>query len=248
MSISMKTYLALAASFAAGPVAAQNSDWTYAASVYGWFVGTDVSVDTQFGILDAGQSASDNLDSLSMAFMGTFEARRGQWGFIGDLVYADLSETEETPRGLVFSKLNAEVKVTAFSGYATYRVHETEQFAFDLAGGFRAFAVDLDASLDSAGRAQDRSFSASESWVVPLVGARVIVPFSDTWFATAYADVGGLSGDNSTWQAFASVGYKFNSRWSAQLAYRYMSIDKEINGKDANIDLYGPVLGVTARF
>ena len=38
----------------------------------------------------------------------------------------------------------------------------------------------------------------------------------DLFLDCVRADVGGLSGDNSTWQAFASVGYQFKPRWSAQ--------------------------------
>ena len=65
---------------------------------------------------------------------------------------------------------------------------------------------------------------------------------------TVLADAGGFSGDDSTWQALASVGYRFNPRWSAQLGYRYMGVEKEIDGFDAEMDLYGPLIGVTAQF
>ena len=53
---------------------------------------------------------------------------------------------------------------------------------------------------------------------------------------------------DDTWQAFTSVGNRFNDRWSTQLGYRYMSIEKEIGGADTSIELYGPLLGATAHF
>jgi hypothetical protein len=37
--------------------------------------------------------------------------------------------------------------LTAFSGYAAYRVYDTPQVAIDVAGGFRWFDLDLDTSL-----------------------------------------------------------------------------------------------------
>ena len=52
---------------------------------------------------------------------------------------------------------------------------------------------------------------------------------------------------DDTWQAFASVGYKFNDRWSTQPGYRYMSIEKEIGGADTSIELDVPLLGVTTH-
>ena len=108
--------------------------------------------------------------------------------------------------------------------------------------------MDLDTTLNSADTRPGLSSSASESWVDPLIAARFIVPMSEKWFATAFLDLGGTGSNDNTWQAFASVGYRFNERWSTQLGYRYLDIEKEIGGEDASIELYGPLIGVTARF
>lgn len=242
----MKKLPALVLIAFAGPAAGE--DWTFQASLYGWLPGISSSLDTSLGEITADKSTSDAIEDLDFAFMGTFEARYGRWGFIGDLITADLSASKDTPFGLAFSDADMKTSVTAFSGYAAYRVHDGSNALVDLAAGFRSFDVSLDASLDGNGTVSDRDFGADETWSVPLIGARVIVPFGGKWFGSAFADVGGLSGDNSTWQAFASVGYRFNARWSTQLGYRYMSIAKEIDGQDVEIDLSGPLLGVTARF
>jgi hypothetical protein len=47
---------------------------------------------------------------------------------------------------------------------------------------------------------------------------------------------------------FASVGYRFNPRWSTQVGWRYMDIQKDIGGLDTTLDLSGPLIGVSARF
>lgn len=90
--------------------------------------------------------------------------------------------------------------------------------AVDIGGGFRLFGMDIDTALNSASNAvQDRGTSESKSWVDPLVAARVIAPLGEKWFATAYADVGGfITQSSSTWQGVATVGYRFDERWSAQ--------------------------------
>ncbi len=235
----------------AAPAAAQSQDWTFAGSLYGWVPALSASTQTRFGTLDSDVSGSDALSDLDMAFMGTFEARRGKWGLIGDLLYVDMSSSTNTPFGLRFSDVETGVKTTAFSGYVTYRVYEDAKVAVDLGGGFRAFDVDLDLTFnpgDGPGSRPGESRSDSKTWVDPLIAGRIIVPINEKWFATAFADFGGTGSDDMTWQALASVGYRFDARWSAQLAYRYMDIEKPIGGNDTSIELYGPLIGVTARF
>jgi hypothetical protein len=83
---------------------------------------------------------------------------------------------------------------------------------------------------------------------VPLVAVRFILPFNDKWFATAFVDGGMTSSDTSTWQVFGSVGYRFDARWSTQVGWRYMDIQKDIGGLDTSFSLSGPLIGVSARF
>lgn len=231
----------------AAPAAAQSPDWTFSGSLYAWLPGMSASTQTQFGTLNSDVSGSDALSDLDMAFMGIFEAQRGKWGLIGDLLYVDMSASKDTPFGLKFSDAETDVKTTAFSGYVTYRVYEDAKVAVDLGGGFRAFGVDLDLTLNP-GDDPGESSSASKTWVDPLIAGRAIVPINEKWFATAFADFGGTGSDDMTWQALASVGYRIDARWSAQFAYRYMDIEKPIGGNDTSIELYGPLIGVTARF
>ncbi len=240
--------LTMGALSAAGPTLAQ--DWTYEATLYGWLPAMDVSVDTRFGEVESSGSSSDALSALDMAFMGAFQARRGKWGLAADLLYADLSNSENTTFGLVFKDTEVDLKMTALSAYALYRVYETPAVAIDVGGGLRAFDMKVDSKLNAAAPGvSDRDLSVDTSWVDPLIAARVIAPFGDKWFGTAYADAGGyVTQDSSTWQAVGTVGYRFNDRWSAQFGYRYMNIEKEIDGRDVSVDLYGPLAGVSVSF
>ena len=176
------------------------------------------------------------------------QARYGKWGVIGDVVYADLSTEEDTPFGLRFDDATVETRVTALSGYVVYRAYETDRVMVDVGGGFRAFGVSLDIGLNFAGSRPASDASDDETWAVPLVAARVILPFNKSWFATAFADGGLTSDETNTWQVFGSVGYRFNERWSTQLGWRYMELEQEVGGQDVSIGLSGPVIGVTARF
>lgn len=134
------------------------------------------------------------------------------------------------------------------SVYSGYRVYETPQVAVDLLAGARSISMDVDVTL-SPSALPGRSFGVSEDWVDPVVGGRVRVDFAERWFTTLFADVGGFDGNSdSSWQAVAILGYRFNDRWSVQGGWRQLSIEKEIEGRDTSLDLGGPLLGFTARF
>jgi len=232
----------------AAPAAAQDSGWSFAFSPYLWAPGIDASVGTGLGTVGVDKNSRDVLSDLDLAFMGVFEARNGRWGLIADLFYAELSQSRATPLGLFFSRARIETTAKELSGYAAYRVSENERIGLDLMAGLRVSYVDLDLSL-SPGLLVGRRLSVSETWVDPVIGARARFAITDKWFATAFADVGGSGADSDlTWQAFASLGYQFNPRWSVQGGWRYFSAEKEIEGRDLKIDYSGPLLGFTARF
>ncbi len=231
----------------AAPVAAQTPGWSFAVSPYAWVPGITASVGTAWGTVGVGKTGSEVLSKLDLAFMGAFEARKGRWGLIADLFYADLSQSRATPLGVLFSQARIETKASALSGYAAYRLGQNEKVTLDLMAGFRANSVDLSLSL-SPGLLPAQRLRVRQTWVDPLIGGRARVAITDRWFATAFADVGGLgAASDLTWQGLATLGYQFNERWSVEGGWRYVSIQKRIEGRDVETDFSGPLLGVTAR-
>jgi len=227
---------------------AQDQQWEFSGSIYAWVPGLSAAVDTPYGELESDSSGGNVLDNLDMAFMGTFEARRERWSVLLDLLYAKLSTSKDTPFGALFSEADVKAEVTALSGYGLYRAYETDRLIADVGVGLRAFSLDLGTELRAAGAAGNRSFDGDKRWAVPLVAGRFILPFNEKWFATAVFDYGRTSNDVSTWQGLATVGYFFNEAWSMQVGYRYMDIQHEIGGLDADLELSGPVIGFSARF
>lgn len=232
----------------ASPAAAQNSDWTFTVTPYVWLPGTDTSVDTRFGTVTSKNGSSDVLSDLDFAFMGAFEARRDRWGFIGDLLYTDLSSSTASPLGIFYGGADVDVRISALTGYVAYRVYEDAKVAADVLGGFRAFSAKLDVTLEP-GRRPGGSESFDESWVDGVIGGRVGLRFSEKWSAAVAMDVGGFDqGNDFTWQALATVNYAINPRWAVRGGWRYMDIEKEIDGRDVAVELNGPVFGVEYKF
>lgn len=229
-------------------VQAQQSDWTYSVNIYAWIPGLDASIDTPLGELNSRTGGGDILDSLDMAFMGTFEARKNRWGLLIDGVYAKLSTSKDTPFGLAYSEGEVRTELSAISAYALYRSYDSERLKADIGLGLRVFDVNLDIGLDAGQVAKDLSFGASETWVVPLIAGRFITPINEKWFAVAYFDYGQNSDDEITWQGVATIGYRFNDRWALQGGYRYMELEQEIGGLESDLSLSGPVIGLNIRF
>jgi opacity protein-like surface antigen len=250
-AISMnRRWLAPLLILAATPVHAQSGEWTYRATLYGWLSGLSTSIDTPRGTVSTDLSFSDILDDLQMAAFATFEARRGDWGYIADLNYTDLSSSRDTPVGVLFSSAEVDSELTILAGYAAYRIVDGPTGYVDLAPGFRAYSLDIDVNIEGAA-APTLSYSSSENWFDAVIGLRGGAPVSDRWSVRGFADVGGFGlGESSdlSWQVAGFVNYAFNERWSADLGYRYLSVEKEINGFDTTLELSGPVIGISARF
>ena len=243
----MRRYLAGVLLLGAAPAAAQDA-WEFAITPYAYLPGVTAKLNTDFGTVESNTSGSDAITNLDFAFMAAFEARRGRLGLIGDVLYADLSSEKDTPLGRLFDSVETDTKVGAFSGYAMYRAVQTSRVALDLGGGFRAYSVKYDSTL-TPGRLNEVSFDLSEEWVDPILAARGILTFDERWSANAVLDVGGFDGeDDSTWQALVSVNYAFNDRWSLRGGWRYLDIQKEIEGLRTETELNGPIIGVGIRF
>lgn len=243
-SFAVVTSILSAGVLSAGAASAQ--DWQYKATLYGWIPAMTTTVDTRFGPIEVNQSQSDVLSALDMAFMGTFAAQNGKYGFVADLLYADLSGNSTTP-GPLFDSANLGVTLTALSGYALYRLADDPQLQFDAGVGFRSFDVSVAATV-SGGSLGNQEQSMGNSWTDPLIAARLMVPLDEKWFVNGFADFGGTGSDDQTYQIYAGLGYNFSEAWSGQIGYRNMSLTNTLDGRATTIDLSGMLLAVSYNF
>lgn len=238
--------VALTAGLAAA--SAQAQDWAYKATIYAWLPSLDATVGTEFGDIHASQGSSDVISSLDMAFMGTFAAQNDRLGFVLDYVYADLTASEPTPFGKLFTKAKVNPKVGALSGYMLYRLTTDSPVKFDAGIGFRNFNIDVTSTL-TPGLLAGRSFSTSSNFTDALLAARVEAPISDRWFFNGFADIGAGTDNSSTWQVYAGLGYQIDDNWSAQFGWRYMNVSGDTAGAtDLELDLSGALVGISYSF
>ncbi len=225
---------------------AQQSDWSYEATIYLFMPETETSVETPAGTLDGTLSFSDALDNLDFAFMGVFAASNGRWSLLADYNYTDLSFSNSGP-GPAAADLDTSFTTQFLSGYVAYRVYEDPTVQLDIAGGFRWFSTETDFTL-TPGSAPGRTTSVDDSWTDPVIGARARFVLSEKWTATGFVDYGGFSNDSETWQVLLTADYAINDRWVIRGGYRYIEFDHEIDGNDFKFSQSGPVIGATYRF
>jgi hypothetical protein len=206
----------------------------------------DTSIETASGKVESSASFSDVLSNLDMVFMSTFEAQNGRLGLVADLLYIDLSKDVQTPLPL-FGDGEVGATTTALSGYVLYRVTGKPTMVLDIGAGFRAFDMDVNLAL-GPGIAPGFSQSVGDSWIDPLIAARLAVPLDENWSLTGFADWGGSGGNDETWQVFGSFRYAINERWSSQIGYRHMQVSRTMGGRDITIKLGGPVIAVGFEF
>ena len=260
----------LAAALAtAAPLSAQAQGspdaWQFELSIYGWFPA--ISGTTSFPPNGNGPSVDvsmgDVIDALKFAFMGSFEARNGQWGLWTDLVYADFGASKQTtlhvnPPGALpavpvdaYAKLDIKSWVWTLAGQ--YSLKADAEGTTDLLFGARLLDMTntLNWSLTTdvpvlPGRSGSGEASLSNWDAIVGIKGKARLGEERRWFVPYYLDVG-AGESNLTWQIQAGVGYQFD--WGAVIAtWRYLDYDFKDSSKIQSLSLNGPTIGVAFKF
>jgi hypothetical protein len=190
-----------------------DNDWQFAAKAYLWAADID-------GNTGAGDSVdvpfSDIIDNLNADFMGAFEARKGKWLVLTDLIYLDASGDDKTNVTVqvgpfpVDIKAKAEVDLTGtvFQLAGGYNLLSEKPLKLDLLAGARYLNLETDITVDLSANGQSQSQKFSESGNVwdGIIGLKGIYALGHRWSVALYGDIGTGESD-FTWQAAAGVAY-----------------------------------------
>jgi hypothetical protein len=249
----------------AEPVATEvtgNSSWQFAALVYFYYA--DVNGKATFpngASSEVSVSANDIINNLKFGVLGSFEARKENWGVFTDLIYLDAGQFKSQVHNFTIGNIGLPADVSASANFdlksivwtlaGSYRVVARPNVVLDLLAGARL--LDVKAKLDwtlngnigpiplpgRAGTAESK-----DHWVDGVVGIKGRVAFGPElkWFAPYYADVG--TGDSDlTWQLFGGLGYSFN--WGQIIGgWRYVDYKFKSNSALESQSFNGPMLGV----
>ncbi len=227
-------------------------EWDIRIIPYAWLMSTDGEVSAGGLTQPFEADFSDIVDNLNIALMLRFEASKGKWGFISDVIYADLEREFETPVVAVSvnpTLLIADLDVSYLLFESDHEVSQGPVWSFDLIGGIRFWDAEAELTVGPM------SVSADKQWVEPVIGGRVRVQTSEKWGFGLRGDIGGGELDldkQFTWGFVLTADYRISESISLDFGYRFMSIDIETGSGLSHLkldtDLHGPGLALTFHF
>jgi hypothetical protein len=228
------------------PQASPDPKWEFSVTPYLFLARLDGLLGVRNETAQVNASFRDIFRNLDFALMGTFEARKGNWMFVGDGMYMSLSGQKVTPSPL-FSDIDVKVKETIIDPEVGYRVLKTEGGSIDLMGGARIWHVKTHLTFQPRIRPLV-DVEGSKTWLDPVIGARGIVNLSPRVFLNGKFDVGGF-GINAdfTGQVFGGVGYQLRPRVALLGGYRYLRVDYVKNDFVFKTALSGITVGAKFR-
>ncbi len=207
--------------------------------------GLEGTVDTLPALppVEVNASFSDLLDNLSAGLMLVGEANWRRWVVLGDFAYLGV-EAEGTLAGTTAVELDADVvEGTLLAGYALV---EENHCRVDMFAGLRVWSAETDVSLSGL---VTGSRSSHETWVDPILAARVRAQAWRKLYMNTYVDLGGFgAGSDFTWQVYGGLGYPITDRLSAQVGYRYLDVDYDKDGFIFDVALQGWLIGLGVSF
>ncbi len=229
----------------------ENSGWEHKVVLYGWLATFDGTLTYALPGGEKQESDAGVIDALDGIFMGTYEVRKDKFSFLSDVVYLGMSggETiaEDLGKGRLETTVAEEFDAWVVSLYGGYNIIDSAGSTLDIIAGMRYFSLDVDASIDLPGnRLPTIQLSPSFEVYDALIGVKGNFNINENWYVPYVFDIG--AGDTDlTWQAQASIGYRFG--WGDVLAtYRYLHYEKDDLRLVEDFDLYGPKVGVVFHF
>ena len=229
---------------AAAPVDA----WSFKITPYFWAAGLtgDVKLGPAAPLTHVDASFWDILGDLKFAAMATLEARKGRYGLVADVIYLSLATSATGPLGFVNAQLKDKTFMTTIN--AAYRVVDNGPWWLDLEAGARIWAMNFNVGFQLVPVGFSTSYSLSKSWIDPVIGVRAHANLGQGFFVQGYADVGGFGvSSQSTWQVAGLLGYEYSPKVSLLAGYRYLSVDYNRNGFVFDVDMSGPIFGVSFK-
>jgi len=237
-------------------IPAAASDWIVQVTPYLWAAGIsgDVSPFRAAPTIHVKKSFPETMEDLNFGGFLNFWARRDVYVFSGDVMYSNSTGAKATrvlpnlfPGGL---EISGELDSIQFNTTAQvgYRLIDTPEFSFDALAGGRYWYLSNEVTIKTNVLG---SISRKESvnWIDPVIGARAFYNITDKLSVLGQADIGGFgAGSKLTWSVFGTVNYTFNQNWTLSAGYKHLAVDYDKNDYVFDIEMSGPVLGVTYRF
>jgi len=245
----------------------ETNPWTFQAAIYVYL--PTLSGSTAFPPEDGSSGISFDtstlLNHLKMTFMGSFQAQRGSWGALTDVIYIDLGNAKTVSQGFSIGGMPLPSTVTAHTDFdirgwlwmiaATYRPISTPQYSLDVLAGTRLLDIRQKLTWQLGGnigafappdQAGTREANVSNWDAIAGIKGRASFGPDGRWFALYYLDAGAGS-SRFTDQLMAGAGYAF--KWGELLAaWRYIDYQMKSGEQVERLSFSGPLVAVQFRW
>ncbi len=234
---------------AAPPPSTSKDSWQYTVTPYIWFTGLAGSASVgPFGA-NFNVPTSTILSHLTGVALIEGEAHHDRLGVLADVFYANLKDTKTSQLGLMQNPGSASFTnaMLVVNPDVTYKIIDRDDYSAEILAGVRYW--------DVSGRLQFTPntlnlgpYTGNSTWVDPLIGARIKVPFGDKWGAYYWGDIAVGGGSARDWQTIGAATYKGSVATTYSLGYRYL-YDLKTNGGNVavNMSIKGPFVGFTFK-
>jgi hypothetical protein len=226
--------------------------WHFTFAPYLWMPRTELDLTVGDFSRSATLDFSDVVDDLRFGVTGHFEATRGNWTLLLDVLYFKLEQEAPTQTG-VPTEMDWEQVLFEIGG--TYRlaarpVGRTGRILVEGLAGVRLMYVDAELTIGGERRLRTATL------VDPMLGGRVAYHITDTVALWLRGDVAGfgISDRQSqlTYNVIAGLGWRFHRLASVFAGWRYLHVDIE-KGRGAgtfaaDLSMNGPFLGLSVHF
>jgi len=227
---------------AANASTAAEGDWHFAVSPYLWIPWVYGDVGANGNNVHFYATPGEIFSHFRFGLLGFVDTRYKRVVMPLDILWLRLGDDRALPRTPNATVANVKLDLFVLTPKIGYRVIDTKMIKVDALAGIRYWHFGENLSFTT----NTLNFSGSQNWVDPLVGGRILGNLSNKIDVVISGDVGGWgTGSQLEYQVAALLGYRIKPALALQAGYRYLSVDYTNANRLANINISGPLFGVT---
>lgn len=232
----------------------EGSNWEVQTTLYLWATALEGSLGIS-NLPDANLDVtfSDILQNLDGAVMGDILVRKGEWMFLGDIVWANLSD--KVSLNVANSPtLKYDQQLLILSAIGGYELPlNIDALDLSVTAGVRYQQLSSQTTLQSGTFPISVNREHTEDWIDPIFGLALQYDINDRWQINGLTDIGGFGvGSQLTAQGFLAASYNWNDRVSTALGYRAIYTNYESGNGSNTFDyegtLHGPFMSLGIHF
>lgn len=225
--------------------AEEGDAWDFGlAPFYLWAINIDGDLGLVGRTLNAQVDFSDVWDNLEGVVTARFYGLyRNKIGFLVDFNYLDLGKEPDSAQTNLAVSLNSKI----LNAVGMYRLLDGEHMV-DAVAGIRYIWLEAGVDFNDLGVGLEGDYD----WVDPIVGARYIYEFSESWSINLYGDVGGFGvASDISWQLAGFLYYQPWKHLALVAGYRALYSDYQSSEELAfsyEATIHGPLIGLDIKW